>query len=178
MPAIVVNDAWRRLPWADCLYAADAKWWRHHGGCPEFRGEKWSTHSLPENRKTEEARLYGLRLLKGAAGEGFATDPGVLHYGSNGGFQAINLALHFIGWQGAVILVGFDMRVVDGRRHFFGDHPPALYRPNTDYGRWFRQFQTAADALPPAVKVINCTPGSALPCFPIVPLEEAVECLA
>jgi hypothetical protein len=38
-----VNDAYRRMPYARALYAADAQWWTLHNGCPEFAGEKWIT---------------------------------------------------------------------------------------------------------------------------------------
>jgi hypothetical protein len=68
------------------------------------------------------------------------------------------------------LLFGFDMRTVDGRRHFFGDHPDPLNRP-TDYRRWFREFDLAAKRLPNTVEIINCTPGSALPSFPRMELR-------
>jgi hypothetical protein len=123
---IVVQDAWRLLPWAEALYGCDLTWWEHHNGVPDFAGEKWSTHDDGTNDKRDAEAKYGVKLIAGKAAESFSTDPAVLHYGSNSGFQAVNLA---IVWGAArIVLVGFDMRVVGGKRHFFGDHPnPACW---------------------------------------------------
>src|SRR6185503_19111154 len=41
---LAVNDAYRRIPFAEALYAGDADWWEVHAGCPDFAGEKWSAH--------------------------------------------------------------------------------------------------------------------------------------
>jgi len=67
------------------------------------------------------------------------------------------------------VLVGFDMRQVGGRAHFFGDHPEGL-RNNTD----FRGFITAFRQAQAPVPIVNATPGSALDCYPMVTLEEAL----
>ena len=173
VPIVAVNDAWRVLPTADVLYAADAKWWEYHKGCMGFPGERWSTHSLPNNNKLETAERYGLNLVRGTEGEGFSDNPARLHYGSNSGFQGINLALHLMGWAGRILLFGFDMR----GGHFFGDHPLELRSeemPGQDdrkFRLWFREFDRAAKLLPKTVEVINCTPNTALPSFPKMELK-------
>ncbi len=168
---IAVNDAYRLMPWAEVLYSCDRAWWRVHQGCPGFTGEKWSSHSTGNNDKLDVAKDYGLRLVRGNDAEGFSFDPSVIHYGSNSGFQAINLAIHF----GAKVikLVGFDMRHVDGKRHFFGNHPAPLHN-HMHYSQLIRHFKKAAKHLPADIKIINCTPGSALDCFPMGTLSEAV----
>lgn len=164
VPAVAVNDAWCVFRSAEILYAADVAWWEHHEGCAYFTGEKWSSHSLPTDDKIALAEQYGLNLIRGAVGDGFSFDPVRVHYGLNSGFQAINLAIHFMGWQGKIVLVGFDMRCIDGKRHFFGEHPAHMHR-ETDYSRWFPEFIRASKFLPPGLEIVNCTPGSALPCF-------------
>ena len=65
------------------------------------------------NNKLECAKTYGLQLIDGADEQGFSTTPGLIHYGANSGFQAVNLAIQF----GAryIVLIGFDMREVNGR---------------------------------------------------------------
>ena len=115
---IVVQDAWRLMPWADVLYGCDAKWWDVHNGCPDFAGEKWSTHDDGTNSKLDVARKYGVSLVAGKAADGFSLNSTVIHYGSNSGHQAVNLAI----LMGAVrvVLVGFDMRKVDGKSPFLG----------------------------------------------------------
>ena len=169
---LAVNDAYRRLPFADVLYAGDADWWEVHGGCPGFAGEKWTAHHRRGNDKAAIADRYGLRVVAGADGEGFSRDPARIHYGGSSGFQAINLALLF-GAQ-TIRLVGFDMRVPAGQpRHFFGNHPAPLHNVSK-YEHFLGAFRAAARRLPAGVRIINCTPGSALTCFEMGALEAPV----
>ena len=171
---VAVNDAYRLLPWAEVLYACDPDWWDVHHGCPGFAGEKWSSHDPGNNNdKLAIATRYGLRLVGGRDGEGFSLDPSVINYGSNSGFQAINLAI-LMGAK-RILLVGFDMHT-RGPRHFFGDHP----EPLSNYMKFETLvpfFSRAAKLLPPSIEIVNCTPGSALDCFPMMALEEAL-CLS
>jgi hypothetical protein len=173
---IAVNDAYRRLPFADVLYAGDGDWWEVHQGCPDFRGEKWTVHHprvTPGNAAIAER--YGLNAMGGAGqidAPGFSLTPGRIHYGNCSGFQAINLALLFGATR--IQLVGFDMRVVNGRRHYFGDHPAPLGNACT-YEHFLPAFNAAAKLLPPHIQIVNCTPGSALRCFPMGDLEAVLD---
>lgn len=165
---IAVCDAYRRVTFAEVLYASDARWWDHHGDCAGFAGEKWSAHNARGNDKTRQAEKYGLRLVAGEDGKGFSLDPERIHYGKNSGFQAVNLAILF----GAVriVLVGFDMHGT----HFFGAHPKPL-RNTTSFAAYIEQFEIAAKRLPRHVEIVNATPGSALKCFPFVDLGMGVS---
>jgi hypothetical protein len=158
------------MPWADALYSCDARWWDLHK--PDFAGGKWSSHHAPGNDKLGAATRHGLHLVRGQTGKGFSMDPGCIHYGGNSGFQALNLALLF----GAVdiVLVGFDMRLVAGRSHFFGDHPAGLRR-TCGYQNFIRVFEVAAGGLPGGIGIRNATPGSALRCFPEINLDQAFQ---
>lgn len=167
---VAVSDAWRLLPLADILYSCDAEWWNVHEGVPAFRGEKWSSQGDDKEKnddKYDVADKYGLKLVRGRQGVGFSTNPDLIHYGSNSGFQAVNLAV----LKGAtkIVLVGFDMREVEGKRHFFGDHPAGL-RNHGEYRNFIRAFEQAT----PPVPIINATPGSALKCFPMMDLRDAL----
>jgi hypothetical protein len=174
--AVVVNDAYRLMSLASVLYACDGEWWKAHGGCPDFPGERWSSHTVGgngrHNNKLSAADAYRLNLVEGRDGEGFSLDPEFIHYGSNSGFQAVNLAILFGATR--IILVGFDMRVVDGKRHFFGDHAAPL-RNTPDYKPFIQAFERAAKKLPKHIQIINCTPQSALTCFPMKDLDAAVR---
>ena len=165
---IAVNDAYRRLPFADVLYAGDADWWAVHQGCPDFAGEKWGTIGR-RAPAPPWARAYGVQLVAGTHDtDGFSTNPAWIGWGGNSGFAAINLALLF--GATTIRLVGFDMRVTEPR-HFFGDHPAPLHNV-AKYEHFLGAFRAAARQLPPGVRIINCTPGSALTCFEIGTLEE------
>lgn len=171
---LAVNDAYRLLPGADVLYACDGAWWEVRGGCSDFKGERWTSHSLsPKNDKTAIADQFGLRVIAGAENVGFSRDPAHIHYGNNSGFQAVNLAL--LWGADPVILAGFDMREIGGRRHFFGEHEAPLRR-GSNFAKWIANFAKAAEMLwHPRPTIINATPGSALKCFPMMSLTDALS---
>lgn len=164
---IAVNDAYRLLPRARCLYGADQEWWKERNGVPEFEGERWTVRAKGVDNE-DAIRRYGLSAVQGSRGEGFNFLPGRVHLGRNGGFQAVNLALCFGG--NPVIMTGFDMTGT----HFFGEHKSPL-RQKTYYRGWIDMFNRAAKILPPDIRIINATPNSALKCFPIMTLEEALN---
>ncbi len=167
---IAVNDAYRLLPFADALYACDWEWWRTHDFVPGFRGAKFTCTShdptLIDDKSQLGAGRYGITLVEARNGKGFGVD--CIHYGSQGssGFQATNLALLFGCLR--VVLVGFDMRHVDGRSHYFGDHPPGL-RTCPDRG-----YRDLANSFPPDSRIRNATPGSAIKAYPFVDLGTAL----
>jgi hypothetical protein len=175
---IVVNDVYKMLPYAEILYAADNSWWRVHKDCPGFFGEKWACHNDDKtpgeaNDKRGLAEEYGINLIEGADGRRFSSDPSRVVFGSNSGFQALNIAL--LKGCKRIILAGFDMRHVDGKSHFFGDHPEELATvPDNAYRNFANRFADAAEYLPKDVQIINATPGSALTCFPMMELEKAI----
>lgn len=113
-----------------------------------------------------------MKLVEGRDGKGFSFDPGVIHYGSNGGFQAVNLALLMGATR--IVLVGFNMQPVDGKGHFFGSHGPGL-RNTTNYSNFIRAFEVAAASLPQGIEILNATPASALTCFPGIDLDQALQ---
>jgi hypothetical protein len=178
---IAVNDAYKAIPRADVLYACDNIWWAQHKKCEGFYGEKWSSHEVDKfskevhgNDKLKVAEEYGVNLVRGQDGDEFSFDPEFIRYGSNSGFQGINLALLFGCTR--IVLVGFDMRYVGGQAHFFGNHPPGLPQiRDQDYQRFAIRFERAKKKLPAHINIVNATPGSALTCFPMMPLDEALR---
>lgn len=170
-PIIAVNDAWRVLPWAEVLYATDARWWKTHDGVPDFTGEKWTSHNKSiERSKPDLAAEYDLNLVHAKNGAAFSADPAYITYGRNSGFQAINLAMHF--GAARVLMVGFDLGLRNGQRHFFGEHPAPLR--NTEPSTFIKDF-VAAQRFPMPCEVINCTPGSGLRTYPMMLLEDALR---
>lgn len=163
---IAVNDAYQLAPWADCLYAADGKWWRWHQGVPGFAGLKFSINERADQNRSK----LGAVILKNAGRRGLSLSPTGLTTGSNSGYQAINLAVHF-GAQ-RIVLLGYDMR----GRHFFGEHPDKTVPP---FDRSIAAFATLVAPLALlGVEVVNCTPNSALTCFPTASLRECLPAVA
>lgn len=183
---IAVQDAYTALPYADVMYGCNPSWWRLHKDCAGFHGEKWTSHQGGKDStnnkldpdyelKVPIADAFGLNVVEGRHGDVFSLDPSYISYGSNSGFQAINLAILF-GCR-RIVLVGFDMRHVGGKSHFFGDHPGGEVRQNSDgdYRNFVRHFAVGARELPKEIVVINATPGSALDCWPIMGFDEATS---
>ena len=92
--------------------------------------------------------------------------------GRSSGYQACNLAFH-LGVK-RILLLGFDMRAVNGRTHWHEQHQ----RPTSpkDYATHMAPpFKRLAEELGArGVEVVNCTPGSAITAFPVMPIEQAL----
>lgn len=172
LTVLAIKEAHRLLPWAEVLYGCDGKFWDRNDGCPGFTGEKWSSHGSPAtDDKRRHAAKYGLNLVQGRAGSTFSLSPKLIHYGSNSGFQAINLAILFGATD--IVLVGFDMREVEGNPYFFGKHPTR--KQPAPYSRFLPIFAQAAKELPPSIRIINATSNSRLTCFPVKALDDALD---
>lgn len=165
---IAVNDAWRLLPFADVLYTTDRGWWDVHGDVA-FEGERWASQAANlaiDDDKRAWGKCAELRINLVVAGDGntFCVEPGRIHYGSNSGFAAVNLAIQFGARE--IKLAGFDMQRTGGQEHFFGDHPAPLHN-GSDFAPFIYSFTKASKEMPPGLSIINCTPETALRCFPL-----------
>jgi hypothetical protein len=173
---LAVNDAYKAVPWADALYAADKAWWQVHRGADDFEGERFTSHCPGSlefcDDKTELVKQFsGLTLINARSGKDFSNNPEYIHYGeqAHSGFQAVNLAL--LKGAARVVLVGFDYRFIEGKSHFFGDHSNGLAQFEES------KFRLLADAFKtaPSDRVVNTTPGSRLTAYPQVTLDEALQ---
>ncbi len=167
---IAVNDGYRLCPWADCVYASDQPWWvKHHKALDSFQGMKYT---VGQGRTPKPIKgLPDVQVLKNTGTVGLETDPSALRTGLNSGYAAINLAVHF--GVSRILLLGFNMSPVNGKRHFFGDHKGlANY---SDYTRFARKFDSIVEPLRALkISVINCTTPTRLTAFPQKPLREVL----
>lgn len=154
---IVINTTFRLAPWADMLYGCDACWWETYirEVRTTFAGELWT-----QDRKAQ--LHHGVRWIESAPGKGLSRKPGLIHQGMNSGFQTINLAYH--AGVDRIILLGFDLQ----GGHWHGKHPLPLTNTTPPlFVRWKEHFASlAADLRTTPVKVVNCTPTTALEAFP------------
>lgn len=161
---IAINDAYKLAPWAFALYAADRKWIDWHHGVPSFTGLKCSIESHDTTTRPDWTVLRNTGYL------GLETEPKALRTGFNSGYQAINLAVHFGATR--IVLLGFDLKTGPQGSHWFGEHPDGKVSP---YAQFLAAFESIVQPLADAgVEVINCTPGSALQCFPVMALRDAL----
>lgn len=170
---MVVNCAWRLAPWADVLYACDGKWWRSaEVGYGQSALRKF--HGLKITNDEPFSQEFDVRHIKIQHESRFIMEPGVIGNGLNGGFQALNLALHFGARR--IMLLGYDMHADNGL-HFHKDHPQKMGNPQpATFRRYMGSFNDAMASLKEAgAEVVNCTPGSAMNLFPKMTTREALD---
>ncbi len=165
---IAVNDAIYAAWWADLLYAADYGWWNvHRTTATKFKGIKVSCcETVPAQ--------WGVKwLICDPNSEGLSPKPSQTHGGGNGGYQACNIAYHL--GAARILLLGFDMHDGGGKVHWHGRHEDLNNPDAVNYGSWLAAYPALArDLKAKGVEVINCSPGSALDCFPKARLEEVL----
>lgn len=161
---IAVNDAAFVAWWADWLHGSDFKWWNWNRTiAPKFPGIRTTLCD------TVPAPWVTGRLIS-TGDTGFDVTPGNVRHGSNGVYQAMHCTIK-TGVK-KIVLVGVDMRPAEsGETHWHGRHQDGIV---TDYAEtMIPKFETLKPALLKyGVKVVNCSPGSALRAFRTGDLQE------
>jgi len=176
------NNVWKIVPDLELLYGCNLKWWQHYWS-PELAAhpaEKWTT-----NR--EAADLFDLNWIAEKNAPGLSADPSIVHHGHGSGFTLLNLA--YLMGAARIVLLGYDLsyasdydgrakRIGSGPRHFFGEYPePLQHWPSVKIQRGrhvelIGLYESVAKQ--GLVEIINCTPGSALTCFPHRDIDRVV----
>ncbi len=179
---IAINDAYLMAPNAECLWAADDKWlvkWHHGCVAPHVHHQKnYPAFTGAYKFCLSKTPYADVRTIHRGTREGLSLDPAKVALGYNGGHQSINAAV--LMGADRVILLGLDMKggkiFRDGAwrdsDHFWGRHADDTKPP---YVICLSLMATMVAPLKKAgVTVINCTPDSALKCFPMQTLREAL----
>ncbi len=159
---IALNKSYAVAPWAEVLYACDAKFWEWEQGAPGFPGLKYSIDPTA-------AKWPGVQVLRNTGPLGLERDPTGLRTGKNSGFQSINLAVHL--GAARILLLGYDLSPApNGRTHWHADHPDRRVSP---YAEMREAFASLVDPLAAiGVPVVNCSRRTALTTFPCAVLED------
>lgn len=155
MRVLVINTSYQLSPWADALYACDAKWWDWHKGVPDFTGLKIAY----DDGAAKRYGLHRIDLIEGGNRDSsISLAPGLLGRGGNSGFQAFNLLLQFGARK--IALLGIDFC---GRR-WHGAHPNGHQgQSERTLSTWRETFDAAAPmAATLGADVINLSEQSAL----------------
>lgn len=160
------NDVYKVVDYLDIHYACDTAWWTTWAEhVKELRPELESwTQCKPSAEK------FKVNHIPGKYSVGLSLDSSLIHFGSNSGFQQLNLA--FLMGCSEFFLVGYDMRRFGGKSHFFGEHPTNLKR-NSPYEKFVSAFSEIQQPIKDLVT--NCTPDSAIKCFKEKSLEKVLE---
>lgn len=146
LSVVAVSNTYELAPWANAVVSGDRTWWTNNPQAKEFAGEKFCGLCVEPPK--------GVTKFSGAMS------------GSNSALLAIQIAVN----KGAtrVLLLGVDLH----GKHYFGDHKPPLKNPTDQRMEVFkRQF---AAYKPNGVEIINCSPDSALKCYPFGEVKDFI----
>lgn len=150
------NDIYRVVDFLDVHYACDTQWWDTWG--KDVKERRPNLESWTQCKSSSEK--YKINYIKGQHKPELSISNNKIHYGSNSGYQQLNLA--FLMGCSYFILVGYNMQRISSKTHYFGDHPKNLQR-NSPYHKFIAAFKT----IQPEIKelITNCTTNSALTMF-------------
>lgn len=165
---IVINSSYQVAPWADVLFFGDSRWWREHEKpVSRFAGKVVTV--APSARGD-----HLLRMKKGSP-PGLSDDPETVTMRRTSLMAAMNLGMHF--GVSRMVLLGADGKPGSkGKTHHHAPHPWPQ-----KLGCWDEQMldlKTAARSLrQKGIEVLNASPGSAIPFWPVMTLDDALAVL-
>ena len=174
------NRVWEIVSDLEVLYAANEKFWLQYWSdeLAAHPCQKWTA-----NRRA--ADKFGLNWIAERNASGLSSDPALIHHGHGSGYSLVNLA-YLLGAK-RIVLLGYDMkyapdysgsekRVGSSPRHYFGEYPSdLLHWPKVSvrggvHVELVRLYESVARQ--GLVEIINCTPDSAVKCFPMMDVAE------
>lgn len=143
-----INNAYEFAPWAEFLAANDQNWWRNHPAAYDFSGLKYSANQIKGVQQ-----IHGSNVVRN----------------SNSGVLGLECAKQLGATR--IFLLGFDMRGT----HFFGSYTNGCGNTSSNtrelhkkqFWQWGRSNKN--------ISVINCTPSSALECFPAGDIRRYID---
>jgi hypothetical protein len=170
---IAVNNSYKLAYFAEVLFFGDCWWFEaHRTHLESFPGIIMTTcqyeiKAFPRvihlRHKLNRFGLSGTRQY--------------VTWNLNAGACAVDLAVN----MGAktIVLLGYDMKQIDGRNNWHSDHRTSNDPGHNPYGEFLLAWPYIAhDAQRMGVKIINATPGSALDLFPVRKPSQILEALA
>lgn len=170
---IGVNAAFKIGSWIDYIYFLDKDFMLTYRPCLAGAGFSSKTVSALPYSQLES----WCNTVKGSPINGICAVPDTIAYNHNSGAGAINLAYHLGAKR--IVLIGFDMKVIDNKQHFHGEYINSkLERPAEDkmtFSKGMLAFPAIAnDAEILGVEIINTSMDSALDMFEKIPLEDVL----
>lgn len=163
---IAVNKSFLHLKNPTVIYWSDYRVYRWYENeiLAHKNAHKITNKPLPDNA--------GVINLLSTGKFGLEKDPHGLRDGGNSGYAAMNLAYHFGAKK--IILLGFDMKLINGKSHYHEGYD-VNKKPDTKmYERlMLPSFDSIAEYLKKAkVQVYNASPESSITCFQKIDLAQ------
>jgi hypothetical protein len=160
---IGVNNSIFLGDWVNVCWFGDKKWWKWHKERLIKENRKVATCNVKLKNESQHWWKHYQRR-----GHGINTNEKFVAWNASSGASAINFAYH-LGYR-KIVLLGFDMRKIDGMKNWHMAHKEKDHNP---FPRHIKGFvQIAKDAKRLGVQIINATPESAIKDFPIMRLDE------
>ena len=164
---IVTNNAYQLAPWSEALFFMDHDWFKKH------EVSLASYHGLKVTIANQMKEGKGIKWLKRGSKAMISLDPCIVNNGNNSGHCAVNLAYHF--GVSKIILVGFDMRIVESKHNYHNKHHRKM-KDSIYQDEYIPNLESMKEPLEKqGVQILNATPESALKCFKTVDLKETVN---
>jgi hypothetical protein len=164
---MAINSSFAVVPFADVLFFGDARWWKENRSVVAgfFKGD--FVTAAAEKVKSEPK----LRILKNKLE--WSDDPEAAFVRRTSVTGAINWAFHH--WSARrFVLLGVDGGPIRGITHHHAPHKWTL--PETWVTDQRKDFEALDGALKArGVEVVNASPGSSVPFWKTVRLEEAIQ---
>ena len=180
-----MNNSYQMIK-PDVHFSCNYQWWDYYfQHDPNLKKLQKEVDMWTWNEKT--AKKYGINHVPGRWQDGFSTDPNWIHFGHGSGYETLGVCVHYN--PNKIILLGYDLKFPKGydgkrqksggKRHYFGEYPKQLQHwsvsPNSvDRNGHLIGLIRMYEKVNCKIPIINCTPDSALKCFPYIPLEEVL----
>lgn len=166
-PVIGCNDAMLRYACARIGAFGDWGWWQRRGSELEGSGvEAWSNCNAARE-------VPGVNWLRKSAR--MSKSPDAAAWWGNTGYLALQLAL--LWGPREIVLLGYDMRLVDGRSNWHDDNPSSpTSRTYDSMLRHAGEIARDARRLFPGTLIVNADPVSRLTPWPVAdPRDYGIE---
>lgn len=164
---IATNNSFHLAPWSEALFFMDHHWFKQH----ELKLASY--HGIKVSIAQQFKDKPGVKFLYRGSKTMLSTSPNMVNNGNNSGYAAINLAYLF-GVK-IIILVGFDMRIVDSQHNYHNDHTRKM-KDDIYVREYIPNFETLKEPLwKNGVTVFNTCLDSGLKCFPFIKLEDTIN---
>lgn len=172
--AIVCNSSCDLAPWARVLFFMDNGWFAANRETVAI----WPGHVITLSKAAKRELPDKVRRVR-AVGDPMLPPvfkrAGEIQQGRSTGHAAVSLAI--AAGAARVVLVGYDMRLIEGREHHhqhYAGRPRDLEVYARDFVPAFNGWAAAAASV--GAEILNATPGSAITEFPFVELDEVLSC--
>jgi hypothetical protein len=173
---VCLNNSYSIYPDALALYWADETWVNNHIEGVKNHPAKFRFHSKfhVSDKYLNSEKHLGIgnsTILRRTGDKGIDPDLNNVR-GNNSGAHILNLLYNCKVRR--IILLGYDMKIIDGKSHWHGGHSLSI-KPEVYCNLFIPSIQSMADFFKRAnIEVINTSPNTDLKCFPRMKLEDVV----